>query len=209
MESLDRVPEGGSVDFDQNVAPDFDSVVRPNTDNVVVERGVMDLAHRDPVRDERVTAFGVAQDMSRVEKFSVAQRADRASVFVRVEDPRPEEWLMEPLTDRAVGIPAPGVQIDDVGAEPSVDLLPIQGDHELVHVWLLVDQPDGIDGEVDPGRNALKPDQGALLSIGSTEGDVVAMIGIFPPPFVAEVSVGAGNVVIRTLIGTFRVNGAE
>jgi hypothetical protein len=45
-----------------------------------------------------------------------------------VEDPSPEEWLVESLSDRPNPISTPGVKVNDSRSEPAVDLLAVDGD---------------------------------------------------------------------------------
>ena len=45
VKSLDGVAQRRTVDLDQDVGADLDAVIGPNPNDVVVERGMVDLAH--------------------------------------------------------------------------------------------------------------------------------------------------------------------
>jgi len=79
MYSLKSVAEHGAIDFLENVPADLNGVVGPDAQNVQVERRVMQLAQRKPVRNNRITAgMSVGQDVRRVEQLDVTQVANRA-----------------------------------------------------------------------------------------------------------------------------------
>src|SRR5690554_1974180 len=98
MHRLNTVTEHRAVDLLEELAVDRDLVVRADAEHVPVVGHVVDLAEREAVRgDRRPTRFAVRDDVRRVEKRSVPQRADRTLGFVSEEHSGPERRLMEPL----------------------------------------------------------------------------------------------------------------
>ena len=63
---------------------DLDHVVGPDGEEEAIERGVMELAQRDAVADQRL-ALGVAvrRDVHRVQELQMAQPAEGAALGVR------------------------------------------------------------------------------------------------------------------------------
>ena len=65
---------------------DLDDVVRSDGEEEPIERGVMELAQRDAVADDRLTlGVAVGRDVRRVEKLLVAQPAQGAALGVRAD----------------------------------------------------------------------------------------------------------------------------
>ena len=76
VESLQAVTEHGAVDFAKDVLANLNDEVGSDPDEVGIERCVMQLAQRDPVRDHRVaTRLAVGDDVRSVEQFLVAELA--------------------------------------------------------------------------------------------------------------------------------------
>ena len=59
MKALKTMFEHGPVDFFEHGEADLDAVGGIHADDVTIERRVMQLAEREPVRDARL-AFGIA-----------------------------------------------------------------------------------------------------------------------------------------------------
>src|ERR1700687_907348 len=93
---LQAVPKHRTVDLFQNVAPDFDDVVGTHTENRGIECGVVKLAERQSVRNDRLTArVAVGKDVSRVEKLTVTKSTDCAGAPICVQDTFTESSLVE------------------------------------------------------------------------------------------------------------------
>ena len=79
----------------QDGLADLDRVVGPDCEEQAVEGGVVQLAERDAVADNRF-ALGVAigSDVRSVEQFLVVQAAQGTSLLVRPDDPFTEHDLV-------------------------------------------------------------------------------------------------------------------
>jgi hypothetical protein len=73
--ALQRVAKRRPVSFEQNRSVGLDHIVRPDPDDVVVESAVMQDAHGDSVRNNRLSTFAVLLDVRRVEEFGVSKVA--------------------------------------------------------------------------------------------------------------------------------------
>ena len=73
MHLLETVFEHRSVDLAKNVVTDLDLEVGPNTQDVRVKGCMMDLAHRQPVRNDRLATIGVCNDVSSIEQLGMFQ----------------------------------------------------------------------------------------------------------------------------------------
>jgi hypothetical protein len=89
--------EHRAIGLVQDVLPHLNDVVGPHSDNVRVKRGMMDLAHGDPIRNYRLAALGIASDMSGVEQFNMAQATEGALTLIRENHSGAEDWLVKAL----------------------------------------------------------------------------------------------------------------
>ena len=81
---LQAVTQHRAVDLFQNVAPDLDDTVRPYAKNVRVERGMVELAEGESVRNDRLAArVPIGEDVRGFEKLAVTQPADRTRLTIR------------------------------------------------------------------------------------------------------------------------------
>ncbi|HET6639045.1 MAG TPA: hypothetical protein VFH82_09725, partial [Gemmatimonadota bacterium] len=106
LKSLKPVEEHRTVDFLENIHPYIDPTVRTNAENVPVVRCMVELAERQPVRDDRVSLrVLIGKDVRRVEEFSVAKPADRTAFPISPQHAFAEPGLMEPVAglDRNIG----------------------------------------------------------------------------------------------------------
>lgn len=68
LELLEAMTEHRAVDLLQDVLAHFDNQVRTDADNMTVERGVVQLAQRQPIRDERLAFWmAVGKDMGGIQ----------------------------------------------------------------------------------------------------------------------------------------------
>ena len=85
----------------ENRSPDFDRVVRPNGQEEAVEGGVMQLAQRQSVTDDRIAlVLRILNDVRRVEQFLMPKVADGALHAIGIEHLLTKRLLMEPPADR-------------------------------------------------------------------------------------------------------------
>ncbi len=80
--------EHGAIRFQEDGRPHLDDVVGPNGEEEPIERGVMQLAQRDAVADDRL-ALGVAveRDVRCVQELLVAESAERAALGIPADHP--------------------------------------------------------------------------------------------------------------------------
>jgi|RhiMethySRZTD1v2_1073278.scaffolds.fasta_scaffold100855_1 hypothetical protein len=98
MEPLQPVFQHRPIRLFENIWANLNDVVRTHTDNLRVERRMMELAQRQPVRDARFTlGIGIGDDVSRFEQFLVSQSADRAVLPIGRQHALTECLLVEPL----------------------------------------------------------------------------------------------------------------
>jgi hypothetical protein len=65
------------VVFPTNVRPNLQNVIRPKPKEVAVESGVMQLAQRKSVTDDRFSLrLGISDDMSGIKQLLVSQSAE-------------------------------------------------------------------------------------------------------------------------------------
>jgi len=68
MNPLEPVQEHRTIPFSEDVAAHFENAVWTDPDQIVVEGGVMELAQREAVRDDRFASrMGVGKDVRGVE----------------------------------------------------------------------------------------------------------------------------------------------
>ena len=73
MKALESVAQRWSIAFLEHITPDLNDVVRPNPENLSIEGPMVNCAHRDSVRHDRLSAIRVFLDMSCIEKFHVTK----------------------------------------------------------------------------------------------------------------------------------------
>jgi hypothetical protein len=81
VECLKGVAEGRPVDLGQDIGANLNSVIWPDSDEVVIEGGMVDLAHRYPVGHERVAALSIMQNVAASK--SSTWRSRRSSIDSR------------------------------------------------------------------------------------------------------------------------------
>ena len=102
--------EHRSVLFVEDVAPDLDNAVRTHADEVLVVRGVVELAQREPVRNRGLAAFAVGMmcAASRSSRYLKRQSAHWDS-YARRTRSRNDCWcadlLFEVVTRRYLTVP--------------------------------------------------------------------------------------------------------
>ncbi|GMR02578.1 MAG: hypothetical protein BMS9Abin20_0916 [Acidimicrobiia bacterium] len=100
-----RVPRpcrrGRAIDLIEHILSNLEYKVGPYTEDVGVERGVVDLAHRQPVRHSCLSAFRMWNDVCSFEELSVSQPTHRMPRPIRAEHCLTERLLIDALLDRS------------------------------------------------------------------------------------------------------------
>src|ERR1035437_8541926 len=100
MHLLQTDQEHRPVRFFKDRSPDFDRVVGPDGQEKAVECGVMKLAEREAVADDRIAfIIGIGDDVRRVEKLLMTESAYGALLAVCVEYLLTELLLVESPAD--------------------------------------------------------------------------------------------------------------
>lgn len=102
---------------------------------------------------------GVADDVADVEQGNVPQPAHRAAPLVRLQHPRAEHRLVQPLPGHPLGVPALLLVDGDVRGDVQAALSRVQRDHELQSLRFVADQPDRVPRQVQPRGDADEPGQ--------------------------------------------------
>ena len=98
LESLQAVLQHRPVRLAENIRTQLHRQVRPHAQDVPIERRVVQLAQRQPVRHHRLAPrMPVRQDVCRVEQLLVSQPADGALLAVGPQHPLPELLLVHAL----------------------------------------------------------------------------------------------------------------
>ena len=95
VEALKSMQEGWPVLLIQDIGPYLNDEVGPDPENVAVESTMMNRAHRDTVRDDRLASIPVFLDVRSVEKLGVSEAAQGALASVCRQDAMPEPGLMQ------------------------------------------------------------------------------------------------------------------
>ena len=77
------------------VAPHLDQAVGANANEVLVECSVMEFAERKPIRNSRLSAFPVADDVCSIEKFTMLETTDCALCSIGPKDPLAKRALVK------------------------------------------------------------------------------------------------------------------
>lgn len=96
MHLLEPDLEHRTVRFLEDRSPNLNPVVRSYGHEEVVESGVMELAERQTVADDRIAfVVCISHDVSRVQEFLMTQPTDRALLSIGIQDLNAEPLLME------------------------------------------------------------------------------------------------------------------
>src|SRR5207244_1230466 len=96
VEALEGVLKRGPVVLAENVGPDLDLIVGPDAEDVGVERPVVDRAHGDPIRNDRLAALRIGPDVRSVQQFTAAKPAQGALGLIGEEHTVAEDALVQP-----------------------------------------------------------------------------------------------------------------
>jgi hypothetical protein len=72
VQFLEGVAEGRTVDLGQDVRSNLNAVVGSDAHEIMIEGGMVDLAHRDPIGHQRIAALGIAQNVGSVQELGMA-----------------------------------------------------------------------------------------------------------------------------------------
>jgi len=101
MKALKSVDEHRSIRLIQNVRSNLDDQVRPYPEKISIERGMVQFAQCESVRDERLSKrIGVGDYVCGVQQFVVAKATKRTSPLIRLEYSEPKRNLMQSMTRR-------------------------------------------------------------------------------------------------------------
>ena len=86
-------------------------MIGTNAEDVRIEGGVVELAERKTIRNDRLTErMAVGEEVRSVEQFPVPQPADGTGLSVCVENPSTERGLVEALDGESGDVTAPSVR---------------------------------------------------------------------------------------------------
>ena len=109
------------INLRQNVVANFDHQIGPNAKNVAVECGVMQLAHRKPVRNDRFShRVAVRKDVGCIQQLCMPQAAYGAAFAICAKDVLPERDLMKPLASKTSDV-LPTRLVDDIWTKVGPD----------------------------------------------------------------------------------------
>ena len=96
IELLETVPEHRTVSLLEDQGSYVNAVVRADTKNVSIVGGMMDLAERKPVGDDRgASVIVVGDDVSGIKQFNMTESTDRASAAICIDDNVSKRTLVE------------------------------------------------------------------------------------------------------------------
>jgi hypothetical protein len=104
VDLLQRVSQRRSVVFGEDGRGHVDAVVGAHSEELIVEGGVVNLAHRDAVRNDRLASFGVTEDVCGIEQLTMTEAAEGATIRVCEEYPLAEQRLVQALSHRPFGV---------------------------------------------------------------------------------------------------------
>ena len=105
------MPERRAVRLVEHVAADLDHVVGAHAEHERVERAVVDRAHGDPVRDDRLAAVRILLDVRDVQELAGAEAVQGALGPIGLEHPAAGERLVQPLADGPLGVLTPADEV--------------------------------------------------------------------------------------------------
>ena len=79
----------------ENFAPNLDETVWANSDEVLVKRCMMEFAKRKSIRNPRLTAVLVGNDVRSVEEFAMLETTDCALSPIGAKDPLAKRTLVK------------------------------------------------------------------------------------------------------------------
>lgn len=117
---LQTVDQHRPVDLVEDIAPHLHHVVGAHAQDVAVEGGVVQLAERQSVRDDRLPErVRVGQDVRGVQEFAVTQTAHGARLPVGGQDTLPEADLVQALLNQPGDVTAPRIVLQRRGCTSS------------------------------------------------------------------------------------------
>ena len=165
VDLLEPHDEHRTVRFLEDGRPHLDDVVGPDGEKEPIERGVMQLAQRDAVADDRL-ALGVAvgRDVRCVQEFPMPESTERASLGVRSNHPLAEGDLVQPTAERRGHIRTPGLghvlsgdQRTQGIALSRVEVVDLHREAELLR--MVLDDEDRVGRDVTAGLDRVEVHQ--------------------------------------------------
>src|SRR5258708_6368165 len=96
LEALQTVTQHGAIGLAKDVEAYLDAQLRRDSQDVAIEGGVMQLAQRKAVGDDRfASGMAIGQDVRRLQQLLVTEPADRALRPIRLQHPLPKALLVD------------------------------------------------------------------------------------------------------------------
>jgi hypothetical protein len=133
------------VDLVQDIQPNLDQTIGAHPEDVAVERGMMELAQGQPVRDLRVSSrIAIGHDVSGLQHFVLAQATNRAMLLIGNEHPLAKRLLVESDANLTGDVSAANLGFLIVVSREEGELLVIDSNGERQARWIIahdVDRP--------------------------------------------------------------------
>jgi hypothetical protein len=165
VEPLQTKLEHRPIRLVQDVRPQLDHEVRPHAEDVAVERGVVQLAESQSVRDDGLSpGVSVWENVGRVQKLGVTQTAHGTALAIGPQDAPAKRHLMEATLGKLCDVLAASFGSHRRTARKSLGerLVAVDRDGEGETSGLIAHDVDGPDGEVVSGHNTVEVDKRRL-----------------------------------------------
>jgi hypothetical protein len=216
IETLQAMDQHRSIGLTEHVFTHLNPVVGSDRNQVSIERGVMQRAQRDPVRDGGGTAFiPISNNVRRFQQLITLQSADRTMALIGFQHSFTELLLMKTLLDDARCVSPANRCLHRliIDAPQSGEAALVNCDGERQPVAVISNNVDGILGGVAAGNYAVEVDQGNAPALSFPKSRVVVMIGkrgVFRTAVaISKEAVFAKGIVVRALLTLKGRNGRD
>ena len=192
--------------FLQQILPDFDDIVLPNPNELAIERRVMELAERESVGHDWITARLPIRDyVSRIQQLLVPNPAERALLPIGMQHAFPEALLVQALSE-APGCIGPSDVIvsrwqaavcDAFDETVTHHLCVVNGHAECETQRTVPNNEDGPRSEVLATHNAVEVNERYATSHRVPEPCVVWVVRIRASVPVAKLTVSTEFIIVR------------
>jgi hypothetical protein len=199
VEALESMAQHRPVDLLQDASAYLDHEVRSNPDDVLVERCVMQLAQRYPIRDNWFTTAGIGQYVCCVQQLCMPQSADAAHAPVRLDDSLTEACLMQtmPSQTRDVGTSAAYLSRFRRGNAEGMGV--VQRDLERQAPGIVAHDVDRPRSEVLTWNETVEVDERRVSLHRAPKTAILVMVWIVAPVTVDQMLVRADRVIVWTM----------
>lgn len=161
-----------------------------------VERGVVELAHRQAVGHDGLTVGpSVFDDVRGIQQLVVSDLANSAPPFVREQHLSAEHSLVQARLSQPLNV-SPCIVVERFSWSHETLAL-VECQCELKAHRIVTDDPHGIDGLVEASGNADEPDLRQSLLESATKRDVLEVLRVFTAVLVSLEPVTAHVVGVR------------